>query len=326
MRHIILHFNCKTNYAYCVNCIMPYIYFLKTAYILHLATLKPLLNNCLWRFLLDNHLFFGIIRLTVKMSYSGDKYYGRLWRSKRADTQSKRHIKHSSAGSYRRIVSGRRVFRPSRHAAGQIRDASKGPAGWDGGFKSSGIVRLFPRFVLPDTARLRPARISRPYAASARPKTRSQTDRRDNGLYWTLQSGSPCHWFCRAGYPVKAAFRPVCTPPQYRTGIAATAKKRALKLPEQEECFHLCIKRYEKMRGMILEGKDYCCQGWGLALIVHRGFKAWIYTFSKIESYQQQPPEPIVCTTKLSIPETIQGKMIMTISEMVLSTLQGVAS
>jgi hypothetical protein len=86
MRHIILHFNCKTNYAYCVNCIMPYIYFLKTAYILHLATLKPLLNNCLWRFLLDNHLFFGIIRLTVKMSYSGDKYYGRLWRSKRADT------------------------------------------------------------------------------------------------------------------------------------------------------------------------------------------------------------------------------------------------
>jgi len=79
---------------------------------------------------------------------------------------------------------------------------------------------------------------------------------------------------------------------------------------------------------MILEGRDYCCQGWGLALLINRGFLAWIDAFSKIESYQQQPvvpAAPVPDKTNLAIPDTIRGRMIMTISEMVLSTLQEVA-
>ena len=79
---------------------------------------------------------------------------------------------------------------------------------------------------------------------------------------------------------------------------------------------------------MILEGKDYCCQGWGLALLIHRGFAAWIYAFSKIESSQQQSAVPIPPTSdkrNLEIPDTIRGRMIMTISDMVLSILQEVA-
>jgi hypothetical protein len=79
---------------------------------------------------------------------------------------------------------------------------------------------------------------------------------------------------------------------------------------------------------MILEGKDYCCQGWGLALLIHRGFAAWIYAFSKIESSQWQSAvsvTPVPDKSNLAIPDTIRGRIIMTISEMVLSTLQGVA-
>jgi hypothetical protein len=79
---------------------------------------------------------------------------------------------------------------------------------------------------------------------------------------------------------------------------------------------------------MVLEGKDYCCQGWGLVLLMHRGFAAWIYAFSKIESSQQQSAVPVTSTpdkSNLAIPDTIRGRIIMTISEMVLSTLQGVS-
>jgi hypothetical protein len=79
---------------------------------------------------------------------------------------------------------------------------------------------------------------------------------------------------------------------------------------------------------MILETRDYCCQGWGLALLMHRGFAAWVYAFSKIESSQQQPAVPVTPVpdnTCLAIPDTIRGRMIMTISDMVLSTLQEVA-
>jgi hypothetical protein len=79
---------------------------------------------------------------------------------------------------------------------------------------------------------------------------------------------------------------------------------------------------------MILEGKDYCCQGWGLALLIHRGFAVWIYAFSKIESSQQQSSVPVIPVPEkacLAIPDTIRGRMIMTISDMVLSALQEVA-
>ena len=78
---------------------------------------------------------------------------------------------------------------------------------------------------------------------------------------------------------------------------------------------------------MVLEGKDYCCQGWGLALLIHRGFAAWIYAFSKIESSQQESVADVTLApdkTCLAIPDTIRGQMIMSISEMVLGTLREV--
>jgi hypothetical protein len=96
---------------------------------------------------------------------------------------------------------------------------------------------------------------------------------------------------------------------------------------ESDECLIHCAKRYEQLRQMVLE-EDYCCQGWGLALLIHHGFLAWIYAFSKIESYQQQSVVPSISVpgkTNLSLPYTIRSRMIMTISEMVLSTLQEVA-
>lgn len=79
---------------------------------------------------------------------------------------------------------------------------------------------------------------------------------------------------------------------------------------------------------MVLASKDYCCQGWGLALLIHRGFVAWAYAFSKIESYQEQSVIPAISipdNATLTVSDTIRSRMIMTISEMVLSTLQGVA-
>jgi len=78
---------------------------------------------------------------------------------------------------------------------------------------------------------------------------------------------------------------------------------------------------------MVREGRDYCCQGWGLALLIHRGFAAWIYAFSKIEPPQQESIADVTLApdkTCLAIPDTIHGQMIMSISEMVMGTLQEV--
>lgn len=318
----------KVNYAFSVNSITPHGDFTKQAFVVHIFNIKPLYGNYLWRFLLDNFLMSGIIRLTGEMSYLGDRYHGRLWRCKIRITWSKWHIKCSSGGRYRRVIFRQRVFRPSRYAASQVRDASTGSAGWNGCFEGGKNIRFFACFILPDTACLRPARISRFDAASARPQACSQAERRCDGIYLSLQKQKNISSGNGSGNPDKTAFWIKRTSPQYRTSTAASAKKRAVNLSEPDECLDHCAERYEQLRQMILDGKDYCCQGWGLALLIHRGFAAWIYAFSKIESSQQQsavPVTPVPDKTCLAIPDTIRGRMIMTISDMVLSTLQEVA-
>jgi len=318
----------KANYAFYVNFIMPYGIFAKQALFGIKPDLKPFICNYLWRFLLDSFPASGIIRLTREIHYSGDRYHGRLWRCKIGSTWSKWHIKCSSGRCCRRVILRQRVFRPSGSAASKVRDASAGSARRRARFKGGQNVRLFSCFILPDTACLRPARISRFDASPSRTQTCSQTNRRCDGIYFGLQKQKSFPSGNGPGNPDKTAFRIKCTSPQYRTSTSASAKKRAVNLPEPDECLDHCAERYEQLRQMILEGKNYCCQGWGLALLIHRGFAAWIYAFSKIESSQQQsavPATQIPDEACLAIPDTIRGQMIMTISDMVLSTLQEVA-
>ena len=318
----------KVDYTFCVNFIMSYSGYAKQAFAPLQLTIKPFLFNNLRHFLLDNFLVSGIIRLTGKMSYSGDRYHGRLWRCKIGSTWPKWHIEYSSGGCYRRSILRQRVFRPSRYVASQVRDASTGAARWTARFKSDKNVRFFSCFILPDTTCLRPTRISWPNASSARPSACPQINQRCHGIYYGLQKQKIISSGSGFSNPHKAAFWLKRTSPQYRTSTATSGKKKAVNLSEPDECLDYCADRYEQLRQMILEGKDYCCQGWGLALLIHRGFLAWVDALSKIESYQQQSVVPAISVpdkTNLAIPDTIRGRMIMTISDMVLSTLQGVA-
>jgi hypothetical protein len=328
MTPLTSQFERKVNYAFSVNRITPHVDFPGVPSIASISNKKPLYCDYLRLFLLDNSMIYGIIRLTGKLSYSGDPYHGRLWRCKIGSTWSKWHIKCPSGGCCRRVILRQRVFRPSRSAAGQVRDASAGSPRWNDCFKSCKNVRFFACFILPDTARLRPARISRLDASSSRPKTCSQANRRCDGIYFGLQKQKSVSSGNGSGNPDKTAFRIKRTSSQYRTCTAASAKKRAINLSEPDEYLDHCVERYEQLRKMILETRDYSCHGWGLALLLHRGFAAWVYAFSKIESSQQQSPVPVTPVPDkacLAIPDTIRGRMIMTISDMVLSTLQGVA-
>jgi len=318
----------KANYALCVNFIMPYGDFAKQVFLGVKFRTEPFFCNCLWHFLLDNFLIYGIIRLTGNLSYSGDPYHERLWRCKIGSTWSKWHTKCPSGGRCRRVILRQRIFRSSRSAASQVRDAAAGSPRWNDCFAGCKNVRFFACFVLSDTACLRPARISRFDASSSRPQTCSQVDRRCDGIYFSLQKQKSVSSGDGSGNPDKTTFRIKRTSPQYRTSTTASAKKRAIDLSEPDECLDHCVERYEQLRQMILEARDYCCQGWGLALLLHRGFAAWVYAFSKIESSQKQsvvPATPVINKACLTIPDTIRGRMITTISDMVLSTLQEVA-
>lgn len=318
----------KVNYAFCVNLIMPCSNYRKRANGYVAFNIKTFLGDYLWHFLLDNFLVSGIIRLTGELSYSGDPYHGRLWRCKIGSTWSKWHIKCPSGGRCRRVILRQRVFRPARYAAGQVRDASAGSPRWNDCFAGFKNVRFFACFILPDTACLRPARISRFDASSSRPQTCPQVDRRCDGIYFSLQKQKSVSSGNGSGNPDKTAFWIERTSSKYRTSIAASTKKRAINLSEPDEYLDHCAERYEQLRQMILEVRDYCCQRWGLALLMHRGFAAWVYAFSKIESSQQQsavPVTPIPDKACLTIPDTIRSRIIMTISDMVLSTLQEVS-
>jgi len=318
----------KVNYAFYVSFITPYSNFAKQALLAVKLDEKSFYYNYLGHFSLDNPLASGIIRLTGKLSYSKALYHGRLWRCKTGSTWSKWHIKCPSGGCCRRVILRQRVFRPSRSDAGQVRDAAAGPAGWNDSFAGGKNIRFFASFILPDTACLRPARISRFDASSSRPQACSQANRRCDGVYFSLQKQKSISSGNGSGNSDKAAFRIKRTSPQYRTSTTASAKKKAVNLSGPDEYLDHGVERYEQLRQMTLEARDYCCQGWGLALLRHRGFAAWVYAFSKIESSQQQsavPITPVPDKASLAIPDTIRGRMIMTISDMMLSTLQEVA-
>ena len=314
----------KANYAFCVKFITPSSDPLRRALTALYCDLSSRKDNYLRHFTLDIFRLLGIIRLTLKLPYLGDVYHGRLWQCEIGGTWAKRHFKRPLRLCYGRVIFGQRIFRFSRPGAGQIRDASASTGRWAASFKSVKNVRLFQGFILSDKACIRRTRISRPYAPPARPQMCSQANRRYNGIYINLQNLA----IDRFGKPDKTAIRLKRTPSQYRTSTAASTKKRAVNLPEPDKSLNHCTERYEQLRHMILDGREYCCQGWGLALLINRGLLAWVYAFSKIESYQQQsvvPVIPVPDKTNLAIPDTVRGRMIMTISEMVLSTLQEVA-
>lgn len=327
MTCLVFRIGCKVYYAFNVNFITPTGIFERHAFCVILLTIS--LFNCmnLQHFLLDISCKFDIISLTVKMVYSGDQYHGRLWRCQIGITESKWHLEYTSGGYNRQFILRKRIFRPSRYATSQIRDASAGPAGWNGRFKGRGNVRFFPGFVLPDTACLRSAWISRPYATPERPPSWAQINRNGHGFYYRVQKTKALSSVEGSGRSNQAAFRFQCAPPQYRTCLAASAKKRATNLGEPDNHFIRCTERYEQLRKIVLASKDYCCQGWGLSLLIHRGFASWAYASSKIQLYQQQPVVPVASLSNkanLTVPDTIRSRMIMTISEMVLSTLQEV--
>ena len=318
---------CKLNYAFSVSFNMPHD--ISPDHTCGACSFqgKPLNGGCLWLNLIDKFMMYGKIRLTVNMSYLGDRYHGRLSHCKIESTWPKWHIKSSSGGCYRRFILRQRVFRPSRLGAGQVRDASTSAERWRVHFKDGKNVWLFSCFILPSTAHLRSTRISWPNAAQARPQARPQINRRCDDVYFGLQKQKIFSWGNGSGSQDKTTFWLKCTSPQYRTGIAASTKKGALNLSEPNEGLEHCVERYEQLRQMILVTRDYCCQDWGLALLMHRGFSAWIYAISKIESFQQ-PPEPtrsVPEKTNWVIPDTIRGRMIMSLSEMMLSALQEVA-
>ncbi len=285
------------------------------------------IGNLLPLILIDKFIDTGIIRLTSETSYFGDRYHGRLWQCKIEGTWPEWHIKSSSGGCCRRFVLRQRVFRPSRLGAGQVRDASTIAERWSVRFKGGKNVWLFSCFLLPDTARLRSTRVSWPNAAQARPQACPQINGRGDDVYFDLQKQEILSWGNGSGSQDKATFWIKCTSPQHRTGIAAATKKKGVNLSEPDACPDHCVERYERLRQMILEARDYCCQDWGLALLIHRGFAAWIYAISKIEPFQQpsEPTRSVPEKTNWVIPDTIRGRMVMSLSEMVLSALQEVA-
>jgi hypothetical protein len=328
MAHSISLKKRKVHYASRVKVIMPNETFQTPAIMGSACTISDSKAIYLWHKMLDNSCTNGIIRLTLKLSYLGELYHGRLWRCKNAVSWAKWHFKHTLCLCYGRVVFGQRILRSSRSGASQIRNASAGSGRWTTCFEGIKNVRLFPGFILSDTTFIQPTRISRSYASSARAQTCSQVNRRCNGIYFCTQKQRCFLAGDRFGESDKTTVWLERPSTQYRASVATPAKKRAIVFFESDTCLSHCVDRYEQLRRMALEGRDSCGQGWGLALLHQRGFLVWMDAFSKIESYQQHSVIPVTSVpdkTYLAVPDTIRGQMIVTISEMVLSTLKGAA-
>jgi hypothetical protein len=86
-----------------------------------------------------------------------------------------------------------------------------------------------------------------------------------------------------------------------------------------------CVECYEKLRQMILAGREYCCQGWGVGLLIHRGFMVWIETWLKTMMPTQQnlaQEQNAAYAPTLLVPESVHSPMIMILAAMILNKLQ----
>jgi len=76
---------------------------------------------------------------------------------------------------------------------------------------------------------------------------------------------------------------------------------------------------------MILTGRDYCCQGWGVGLFIHRGFMVWVETWLKTMPPTQQnlaQEQGTAYPSTLFVPESAHAPMIMVLAAMILNKLQ----
>lgn len=304
---------CKVKYAASVKLIMP----------LNLSmSYKDMMNNVvnqlyidfLRQISLDMSSHNGIIVFTLIWS----NYHAQIAQCKATNTQEKWNAQSSSRIGHRPSFSGRRFFRYSGSAPGEVRDAS---ASFSGGLASNSSIRdfwFFTPVLLQSTGCIRARGPGWFDPKKAWTQRGTQDVQGSYSLCYKSACRQPRTFRNDASAPRQRTFWIVRSSAEYRTSYATQRKKNVLisgSMPPST------LEHYENLRQEGLSMGCYHAKGWGT--FARCGLLAWSLAW---ESPRVTPPATTLQSgTIVAISEYTNQPLIHVMTSMVLDLQQEVS-
>ena len=243
---------------------------------------------------LDKFKYCGIIKRTPTAFGVHNVVAVRADTKKGIFPQGRRYAQYDPGKSQSHRLSGRRIFRPSRHCPGQIRNAASRACGKRNSNGSGRRIWIFPQYLLSDQFKFRRSRNKRPYSGKTWPSRSSQSQFRDIGLSQRLCERGETHPGAQACHAGATEIWPRNSPQDNRT--CTVWKKNAAVKPDttttsEEEILAdtACMsRRYEKFRRAAMGEAALAEDRSGLVLFLRHGMICWIKGLYEAEFFQKQ--------------------------------------
>ncbi len=222
-----------------------------------------------------------------------------------------------------RALRHRRVFRPLRSTAGQIRNGPLCAYRKQPHYTGGPAIRLFASYSLSGTCGFRSGGIDFSYTTSTWTATRTQAQRGNS----QLSKGR----FVRQSTVETRRFSPntacrifaFCLSEQYRPGVASTGKKTALTttvLGSKRDKTSL-VDKYEKLRAKVLSGRIHTARD-GLVVILQKGLAAWLEVCGSCRETTSTTKQS--ASIEQMLPDEEHGALIGLFTNMALNQIQEV--
>ena len=184
-----------------------------------------------------------------------------------------RYAEPASGRRHTRKLPPKRVLRPGRSAASQVRDASAGRYRKHASQSGRQSIRLLAAFFLSGTGSLWRSWTRRPAAAETRAAIRAQTDAGTDGFRCATPCGRSGHLQFPSGQTNRRALWRLGSPAQHRSPGAAPKKTTLSASDSVVGSDRRLVAAYEELRSQAVERFQ---QGPGMAILMTRGFRCWM--------------------------------------------------
>lgn len=235
---------------------------------------------------LDNIAEYGIIRWTaVELSICGGHYV----ELEDSNIESTGDTQSSSRACHRRPVCHKRLLRPERSGAGQIRDASQGACGRNAAGGGGEDVRVFANVVLQHTGGVRKGIHVGFVAKKAGAEAFAQAGRRGPGISGGMHKGEriASSW-SSFGYGA-GEVQGSCASQEHTKSIVWKKGAVAVAALDCGECD--LAGSYEQLRSEVLGEKRSVRQSLGWSHFVRRGMAGWIQAWMLASSPESEVAE-----------------------------------
>jgi hypothetical protein len=271
------------------------------------ARLEALFSGLFAQKELDINLIIDIIIFTDG--------YGRFAQNQTRIPPAAGRFESATGGRAARNLSTQRVLRSGRLAAGQVRDAAPSRGRQTTGQPGRQNVWLLSTLLLSDTGSFSGVWSRWSVATQTGAAIRTQAGAGADAVCGTTSTRRAGDLHFPTGRPNRKALRYLGSPSQHRP--STTASKKTPLSPESAAVRfsdRRLVTAYEELRSQAAQERQ---QGPGLALMIARGFRSWMETYSQLFTTECSRT-PISDRPESSMPSGLRGEVVLLLTSMML--------